>query len=423
MRALASLAAVGALLIGAKAEASAATQHAVGAAQRSLSNALTQGVRQDAHGDGAYVVDLSTGQPLFSWSPDVGRVPASVEKLYTTSTALLRFGAGATLTTAVLGSGWRGSRGVWHGTLYLRGGGDPTFGSANFDRYWYGAGATVQSLVANLVARAGIKGLRGSIVGDGSYFDSLRGTPYSGYHRNIYTQGLLSGLAYDAGFADMRQTTFQSRPVLFAAQQFLQALHAGGVSAAGSTPVKTGRTPAEARVLATVSSPTIAQLIQLTNTPSDNYFAETLLKDLGVAFGGGGTTASGAAVVRSEMQTVFEIAPALVDGSGLSSSDSTTPRQVVSVLAQMAGNPQFVSSLAVGGETGTLAHEMQGTAAQGRCRGKTGTLSNVANLAGYCTARDGHTLAFAFLMNSVADTTYAHNLEASMAVSLASYNG
>ena len=116
---------------------------------------------------------------------------------------------------------------------------------------------------------------------------------------------------------------------------------------------------------------------------------------------------------------MFKIAPQLVDGSGLSRSDSTTPRQVVTLLTQMAHDPQFVDSLAVGGETGTLQDEMQGTIAQGRCRGKTGTLSDVANLAGYCTADDGHTLAFAFLMNSVADTNYTHDLEASMAVSLA----
>ncbi len=423
MRNLASLAVAGALLIAGSAGASAAPQPPTGTAQRSLSNALTQGIRQDGRADGAYVVDLNTGQTLFSWSPDVGRVPASIEKLYTTSTALLRFGPNATLTTSVLGKGWRGRRGVWHGTLYLHGGGDPTFGSSSFDQYWYGTGATVQGLVADLVAQAGITGLRGGIVGDGSYFDLLRGTPYSGYQRNIYTEGLLSGLAYDAGFVDLAQTTFQNRPSLFAAQQFLQALRARAVSASTGTPVRTGPTPAGARLLASVSSPPIAQLIELTNTPSDNYFAETLLKDLGASFGGAGTTAAGAAVVRSELLTVFRIAPALVDGSGLSSSDSTTPRQVVTVLTQMADDPQFVDSLAVGGETGTLEHEMQGTIAQGRCRGKTGTLSNVANLAGYCTAQDGHTLAFAFLMNSVGSTSYARDLEASMAVSLAGYDG
>jgi D-alanyl-D-alanine carboxypeptidase/D-alanyl-D-alanine-endopeptidase (penicillin-binding protein 4) len=66
---------------------------------------------------------------------------------------------------------------------------------------------------------------------------------------------------------------------------------------------------------------------------------------------------------------------------------------------------------------------MRGTIAQGRCRGKTGTLSSVANLAGYCQAADGHTLAFAFLMSSVRNTDTAHAIEANMAVALAKYNG
>ena len=89
----------------------------------------------------------------------------------------------------------------------------------------------------------------------------------------------------------------------------------------------------------------------------------------------------------------------------------------------MSTNIDFVSSLAIAGKTGTLEHEMNGTVAQGRCQGKTGTLRDVANLVGYCSARDGHTLAFAFLMNSVFNTDVAHNIEASMAVKLAKYNG
>ena len=43
---------------------------------------------------------------------------------------------------------------------------------------------------------------------------------------------------------------------------------------------------------------------------------------------------------------------------------------------------------------------MRGTIAQGRCRAKTGSLIGVSALAGYCHARDGHHLVFAFLMNS-----------------------
>jgi D-alanyl-D-alanine carboxypeptidase/D-alanyl-D-alanine-endopeptidase (penicillin-binding protein 4) len=96
---------------------------------------------------------------------------------------------------------------------------------------------------------------------------------------------------------------------------------------------------------------------------------------------------------------------------------------VVTLLTDMASNIDFVSSLAIAGETGTLDHEMNGTIAQGRCHGKTGTLSDVANLVGYCQARDGHTLAFAFLMNSVFNTDVTHKLEANMAVTLAKYDG
>jgi D-alanyl-D-alanine carboxypeptidase/D-alanyl-D-alanine-endopeptidase (penicillin-binding protein 4) len=147
-----------------------------------------------------------------------------------------------------------------------------------------------------------------------------------------------------------------------------------------------------------------------------------LLKGLGAAFAGSGTTAAGAAVVRAQMARTFAIHPRLEDGSGLSRRDRTSPKQVVSLLSQLSTNTSFVNSLAVAGETGTLQNEMNGTVAQGRCRGKTGTLRDVANLVGYCRARDGHTLAFAFLMNSV-DPSYGHLIEAQMAVALAQYNG
>ena len=44
---------------------------------------------------------------------------------------------------------------------------------------------------------------------------------------------------------------------------------------------------------------------------------------------------------------------------------------------------------------------MRSGAARGRCRGKTGTLSNVSALSGYCTARSGDLYAFSILMNGV----------------------
>jgi serine-type D-Ala-D-Ala carboxypeptidase/endopeptidase (penicillin-binding protein 4) len=390
-------------------------------AKLALVRALRQGMQAAGPSSGVYVVDLTTGQALFSAAADIPRLPASVEKLYTTSTALLRFGPAATLATSVLGVGTVTPPGIWDGALYLRGGGDPTFGSAAFDRSTYGMGASVQRLVRRLIHGAGIAGVDGRIVGDASIFDRLPGTPATGFQYSPYLEGSLSALAFNRGLIAGGASNIM-HPSYFAARRLAAAMRAARLQVPSKTGIAAGIAPPGAQQLATVSSPPMSTLIALTNAPSDNFFAEMLLKDLGARFGAGGTTAAGATVVRTELASTFGIRPQLDDGSGLSRYDATTPRQVVKLLKQMAGNRDFVGSLAVAGQTGTLTDEMQGTIAQGRCRGKTGTLSDVSNLAGYCQARDGHTLAFAFLMNGIY-SGYAHPVQDNMAVALASYNG
>ncbi|HUJ33826.1 MAG TPA: D-alanyl-D-alanine carboxypeptidase/D-alanyl-D-alanine-endopeptidase [Solirubrobacteraceae bacterium] len=391
-------------------------------AQTALAKSLQQGLGQAGRQSGAYVLDLTTGQVLYTQAANTGRLPASVEKVYTTSTALLRLGPTATFTTSVLGTGSRDPEGVWIGTLYLHGGGDPTFGSVGFDHSWYGTGTTMHSLIVALLSATGITAVQGRIVGDESYFDSRRGTPATGFARSTEIEGELSALAYNRGFENSQGTALVPRPTLYAARQFAGGLRAFGVKLAGVA-VSAGRTPAGAATLASVQSPQLATLVQLTNTPSDNFFAETLLKDIGARLGGAGTTAAGAAVVRAELLSKFGITPRLNDGSGLSRYDSTSPTQIVTVLGAMANNSAFVNSLALMGQTGTLKDEGLGTIAQNECRGKTGTLHDVANLAGYCQALDGHTLAFAFMANGLGNPDYVHEVEASMAAAVANYNG
>ena len=80
------------------------------------------------------VKDLTTGTTLYSRKPNVGRPPASVEKLYTSLAVLTMLGPNARLRTDVLGTGQMGPGRVWHGNLYLRGDGDPTFGDGYFNR-------------------------------------------------------------------------------------------------------------------------------------------------------------------------------------------------------------------------------------------------------------------------------------------------
>jgi D-alanyl-D-alanine carboxypeptidase/D-alanyl-D-alanine-endopeptidase (penicillin-binding protein 4) len=390
---------------------------------QALDSALHRGIHKLGSWSGAYVLDLTTGQMLYGFKPDVARTPASVEKLYTTSVVLLEFGPQATLSTNLYGTGYRDPHGTWQGRLYLRGGGDPTFGSAAFDRAWYGGGATIGSLVANLQAQEHLRALHGPIVGDAGYFDALPSTIESNFAFDPYMEGSLSALAFNRGVFDGGWAGVRNPPVYAAGRLALALRYVGHVKLARHQRLAAGATPAAAQLLASVNSPPMATLIALTNTPSDNFFAETLTKDLGARFGSGGTTAAGVAVIKAQLLSRFSLAPVFDDGSGLSYDDATTPREVVALLSDMAGNPTFVDSLALAGETGTLQHEMNGTIAQGNCRGKTGTLADVASLAGYCTAADGHRLAFAFLANRLGDAELGHRIEAAMAVSLAKYAG
>jgi len=60
-------------------------------------------------------------------------------------------------------------------------------------------------------------------------------------------------------------------------------------------------------------------------------------------------------------------------------------------------------------------------AAYGRCRTKTGTISAVSNLSGYCFNRSGRTMIFSILMNSVSDLSLAHDEQDRIAAAVASY--
>ena len=373
--------------------------------------------------NGALVVDMNTGQTLYSYKPTVDRLPASNEKIYTTSTALLRFGPGGTLQTTVYGVGTLESDGTFDGSLYLHGGGDPSFGSTSFDNFFYGKNishATMQSLVAQLVHEH-IKSLTGDVYGDASYLDAAQGTSPDHFRASFDLGSPLSALDYNRGWLGSSGNYFQADPPLYAAQQLALDLRAAGVKVPKNHAF-TGTTPAGAQTLASVSSPPMTTMIALTNTPSDNFFAETLIKDLGARFGGRGSTAAGAAVVRAEVASEFGIHPKIYDGSGLSYSDSSSPLDIVTVLEKMASDTDFVDSLAIAGETGTLEQRMVGTVAQGQCRGKTGTLDAVENLSGYCLARDGHTLVFSILQNYVTpDVEYG--LQDAMAEALVRYDG
>ncbi|HSZ69873.1 MAG TPA: D-alanyl-D-alanine carboxypeptidase/D-alanyl-D-alanine-endopeptidase [Solirubrobacteraceae bacterium] len=399
--------------------AGAASVGAQGVSAAALQGHIAHELALAGRFSGGFVEDLSTKQTLFSERAEDMRAPASVEKLYTATTALERLGPDARLETTVLGVGRLAAGGVWEGNLYLRGGGDPTFGSNAFIASHYGGlGTSVATLVGQLVHTDGIRRVTGAVEGDESYFDALRGEPSSGYAPDIYLEGTLSALAFNRGESGSYRGAHA--PAAYAAHELALALKGAGVAIHGASGAAS--TPAGATRLAGAPSPTVAQLLGLTLPPSDNFFAETLLKDLGARFGGAGTTAAGARVVR-ETLAGLGLHPRVVDGSGLSREDQTSPLQVATLLANLAPSTLGTTlrdDMAVAGRSGTLSERMRGTVAAGRCQGKTGTLTGVSNLVGYCQDASGQFLAFAFFNDGIAIEA-AHVLQDNMTISLADF--
>jgi len=356
---------------------------------------LERDFKRAGRSSGAAVYDLTDHTWLFALRAGVGRPPASVEKLYTSVAVLRDLGPNATLQTRVLGSGHLARSGVWRGNLYLHGGGDPTFGEATFNRIWeHGYGPTATELVRRLEAH-GIRRVTGTLIADGSLFDHEPGPPSTRFAPDIPDLGgQLSALTYDHG-----STPSGWSPAAFAAHELALTMRSEGIEVAATR--RTGKAPSSARPLATVTSPTVTVLLRLMNVPSDDFFAEMLAKQLGTRLRGAGTTAAGARVIK-EAVSGYGLHPQIVDGSGLSRRDRSSPREVVELLNELWGTvlgAQLYSSLPTVGVNGTVQTIAVRTPAKGACVGKTGTLTDVTNLAGYCHSRRGQRLAFALFVD------------------------
>jgi serine-type D-Ala-D-Ala carboxypeptidase/endopeptidase (penicillin-binding protein 4) len=392
------------------AHASAKAREAVSASR--LRSGLARLFRRVGR-SGAMVFDPAADKLLFARKATRTRILASNTKLFTTATALARFEAEGRLQT----SAWSVddvSDGISQG-LYLRGGGDPTLSTAALTK------------LADRVRAAGVVGVQGPLRYDDSFLDRQTGIPQHGITAERI--GTLSALTIDNGSS--------GDPARTAAQSFAEALRKERISiGSGVSPGLV--VPGFVRV-AEFGSPTIADLIEDTNVPSNNFLAEMLLKDIGGEFGGSGSTASGIAVVRefaSRQGARFNGE----NGSGLTRRNKASPASVVELLdsmlevdedtppdeqqEQQRQRDAWVRSLAVAGRSGTLARRMRGTAAQGRCHAKTGTLNGVSALSGYCF-RGGddsaHGVIFSLLMNGV-DVGRAHLVQDRMTALIARYS-
>jgi serine-type D-Ala-D-Ala carboxypeptidase/endopeptidase (penicillin-binding protein 4) len=330
----------------------------------------------------AVAVDLSTGKPLFMRNADLSLAPASNEKLPVTFAALRELGTSYRFRTEVLGRGQQIGA-TWQGDIFLKGFGDPTLTSGGINR------------LAAQIGALGITQISGRVLGDESWFDARRTAP--GWKPDFYISESppLSALVVDRAVYDGRIAV---RPALAAAGQLRRALRRHGIA---SGRVGLGRAPVSSPALAEVESAPLPAILQEMDRESDNFTAELMLKELGAEIGKSGTTATGAAVVRSTLAAagVPLAGVSIVDGSGLSLDDRLTAQALGSILVSAWRDPvlhhPFWAALSVAGVNGTLEHRMELRPARGAVHAKTGTTDEASALSGYAGSR----YAFSVLQN------------------------
>jgi serine-type D-Ala-D-Ala carboxypeptidase/endopeptidase (penicillin-binding protein 4) len=320
---------------------------------------------------GAVVLDLRTGQTVFTQNSARALRPASNEKLATTYAALTALGPAFRIETDVLGEGEQSGT-TWQGDLVLKGYGDPALTTAKLVS------------LAHQVAAAGIRHVSGRILGDESWFDARRTGIGWKAQFFLHESPALSALIVNRGWTGRYET---SRPALMAAQLFRTYLRHARVTVSGSAGI--GVASGDAAQLADVQSPPVSALVRHMDVYSDNFYAEMLMKEVGAVQGSGGSAAAGLAVTRGLLIDggVPLAGVRMVDGSGLSLVDRWTAGGLAYLLQSMWLNPDLrpyvVSALPVAGETGTLEHRMRKGPAHGRVRAKTGTTDNSSALSGF----------------------------------------
>ena len=176
-----------------------------------------------------------------------------------------------------------------------------------------------------------------------------------------------------------------------------------GGTLAGSARV--GPTPKGARLLFTLNSPPLAQLLRGVNKYSNNIMARQLLLSIGAKrYGAPGTEAKGRAAIQEWLQTQQLEFPELFldNGSGLSRATRISARNLGRFLLMIQTHPlrpEFAASLPLAAVDGTLRRRFRGEALAARLRLKTGTIDDVRSIAGYLLSRSGKTYAVVMLHN------------------------
>eukprot|EP01045_Picozoa_sp_COSAG04_P004332 COSAG04_NODE_187_length_21001_cov_8.855277_1_plen_481_part_00 len=436
----------------------------------------------------------SPADDLIDLSADTFFTPASNTKLYTVAAAQARLGVEATLPTTLRLESPEGGSGP---TLTLRGGGDPTLTYAQLEAV---AVAVAPRLAGGAAVRVAVdvSAFGPSAVPpawDFDYVSTVSGVLPSAVVVDRNTMRLTVQPAAEAGApavlawehpeaddavevvntvesSDAKATAVAAnyaisgegggmvlrvsgsiavgsapavlqvptlRPDSRAGLLLAEALRSAGVETSPDVTVVERPAEPEGELLHTITSPPLGAILRDCMRPSDNLYAECLLRLLGEPGDAIVETAQAAVSAEAAEAGVDPRRLRLLDGSGMCAKNWVCPRASIQLLQGKAGDEtvkwadtfsicvpsvsltlkvsllQFSGFLPVAARHGTLAARFHGTPAEGVLAAKTGTLGGVACLSGYY--RD---VVFSIMVNNVVHAA-AHEeiVEAVDAVALA----
>lgn len=320
---------------------------------------------------GLMVYDLTANQVVYTRNERQRLRPASVMKLVTSITALDMLGGDYGYYTSLC---YRGTLAAdtLRGYLYCVGGFDPTVTQDDI------------SAMAGDVRRFGISHIDGVVVADLTMKDTL---------------SFGSGWCWDDDNDKLTPLLVDKKDQFMSV--LLRELRAKGVSL--SVTLGRGKLPQGCTEICRYRS-SIDKVLERMMKKSDNLYAESMFYQIAANNSqkpGKASDASGAVKRLVYRLGLDPVNYTIADGSGLSLYNYVTAEMIVRLLRHAYDNREIFDhlypALPIAGVDGTLENRMKNSPCKGNVHAKTGTVSGVSALAGYCTASTGHKLCFAIL--------------------------
>lgn len=373
-----------------------------GFSQQNFQTALAQFVKQPEFKNasvGINVVDLTTGEPVFSFNSEKLLIPASTMKLVTTAAALELLGSGYRFKTRVAYSGEIENNETLNGNLIVLGGGDPALGSEYFKEHYFNT--NFLDVWAQQIKAAGISKIDGDLILDGSVYDSeiIPDTWIWGDIGNYYGAGANAFTVYDNLFrivfrspkragaktnivsvypkiegmnltnevlsSDINSdqayvfgSPFNKRRVVrgtipknrkaftikaavhhpeeVLARDLILHLSKAGIFISGEVKFEN----ADSKRVQTIyiqESPTLAEIVKTVNHESINLFAEHLVRQIAAEKTGIGNREAGIEIIKEFWQSkgIQSDGFFMEDGSGLSHFNAISPEHFTAILSYM----------------------------------------------------------------------------------------